>query len=105
MSQSITVDGSGTSYYASPSITVAGSWFPLTQSGSASTISRLSNGNYLLTATLYIDSTVDLPLFVAATGGLDVDVIPSEITTRIILDASKGSILAQAINISAKGVK
>jgi hypothetical protein len=42
---------------------------------------------------------------VAATGGLDVDVIPSEITTRIILDASKGSILAQAINISAKGVK
>ena len=105
MSQSITVDGSGTSYYASPSITVAGSWFPLTQSGLASTISRLSNGNYLLTATLYIDSTVDSALFVAATGGLDVDVIPNEITTRIILDSSKGSILAQAINVSAKGVK
>jgi RNA polymerase sigma factor (sigma-70 family) len=105
MSQSITVDGSGTSYYASPSITVAGSWFPLTQSGSASTISRLSNGNYLLTATLYIDSTVDSALFVAATGGLDVDVIPNEITTRIILDSSKSSILAQAINISARGVK
>ena len=105
MSQSITVDGSGTSYYASPSITVAGSWFPLTQSGLASTITRLSNGNYLLTATLYIDSTVDSALFVAATGGLDVDVIPNEITTRIILDSSKGSILAQAINVSAKGVK
>ena len=105
MSQSITVDGSGTSYYASPSITVAGSWFPLTQSGSASSVSRLSNGNYLLTATLYIDSTVDSALFVAATGGLDVDVIPNEITTRIILDSSKGSILAQAINVSAKGVK
>jgi len=105
MSQSITVDGSGTSYYASPSITVAGSWFPLTQSGSASTVSRLSNGNYLLTATLYIDSTVDSALFVAATGGLDVDVIPNEITTRIILDSGKGSILAQAINVSAKGVK
>jgi RNA polymerase sigma factor (sigma-70 family) len=105
MSQSITVDGSGTSYYASPSITVAGSWFPLTQSGSASTISRLSNGNYLLTATLYIDSTVDSALFVAATGGLDVDVIPNEITTRIILDSGKSSILAQAINVSAKGVK
>ena len=105
MSQSITVDGSGTSYYASPSITVAGSWFPLTQSGSASTITRLSNGNYLLTATLYIDSTVDSALFVAATGGLDVDVIPNEITTRIILNSSKSSILAQAINIGAKGVK
>jgi DNA-binding CsgD family transcriptional regulator len=105
MSQSITVDGSGTSYYASPSITVAGSWFPLTQIGSASSTTRLSNGNYLLTATLYIDSTIDSPLFVAATGGLDVDAIPSQITTRIILNSSKSSILAQAINISAKGVK
>ena len=104
MSQSITVDGSGVSYYATPSITVAGSWFPLTQAGSASSISRLSNGNYLLTATLYIDSTVDSSLFVAATGGLDVDAIPNEITTRIILNSSKSSILAQAINIGAKGV-
>ena len=105
MSQSVTVDGSGTSYVASPSITVAGSWFPLTQTGSASAITRLSNGNYLLTATLYIDSTVESPLFVPATGGLDVDAIPNEITTRIILNSSKSSILAQAINISAKGVK
>ena len=105
MSQSVTVDGSGTSYFASPSITVAGSWFPLTQTGSASTITRLSNGNYLLTATLYIDSTVDSALFVAATGGLDVDAIPNEISTRIILNSSKSTILAQAVNIGAKGVK
>ena len=105
ISQTITVDGAGTSYFASPSVTVAGSWFPLTQTGSASTIIRLSNGNYLLTATVYIDSTVDSALFVAATGGLDVDAIPNEISTRIILDSSKGSILAQAINISSKGVK
>jgi RNA polymerase sigma factor (sigma-70 family) len=105
MSQSVTVDGSGTSYYASPSITVAGSWFPLTQAGSSSAITRLASGNYLLTATLYIDSTVESPLFVQATGGLDVDAIPSEITTRIILDSSKSSILAQAINIGAKGAK
>ena len=99
IAQTITVDGSGTSYFASPSVTVAGSWFPLTQTGSASTITRLSNGNYLLTATIYIDSTVDSALFVAATGGLDVDAIPNEITTRIILNSSKSSILAQAIKI------
>ena len=105
MSQSVTIDGSGTSYYASPSITVAGSWFPLTQTSSASAITRLSNGDYLITATLYIDSTIDSPLFVPATGGLDVDAIPNEITTRIILNSSKSSILAQAINIGAKGVK
>jgi DNA-binding CsgD family transcriptional regulator len=105
ISQTITVDGSGTSYYGSPSVTVAGSWYPLTQSGAASTITRLSNGNYLLTATLYIDSTVDSALFVAATGGLDVDAIPNEVTARIILNSSKSAILAQAINIGAKGVK
>ena len=105
ISQTITVDGSGTSYYGSPSVTVAGSWFPLTQTGSASTISRLSNGNYLLTNTIYIDSTVDSALFVAATGGLDVAAIPNEVTTRIILNSSKSTILAQAINIGANGVK
>ena len=105
MSQSITVDGSGTSYYASPSITVAGSWFPLTQTGSASTISRLASGNYLLTATLYIDSTVDSALLMVASSGLDVDAIPNQITTRIILDSSKGSILAQAVSIGANGVR
>ena len=105
ISQTITVDGSGTSYFASPSVTIAGSWFPLTQSGAASTITRLSNGNYLLVSTVYIDSTVDSALFVASQGGLNVDAIPNEITTRIILDARKSSILAQAINIGAKGVK
>jgi len=105
ISQTITVDGAGTSYIGSPSVTVAGSWFPLTQTGSASTITRLSSGNYLLTATIYIDSTVDSALFVEATGGLDVDAIPNEISTRIILNSSKSSILAQAINIGAKGVK
>jgi hypothetical protein len=67
--------------------------------------SARANGNYLLPATIYIDSTVDSALFVAATGGLDVDAIPNEVTTRIILNSSKSSILAQAINIGAKGVK
>ena len=105
MSQSVTVDGSGTSYYASPSITVAGSWFPLTQTNTSSVITRLANGNYLLTATLYIDTTIDLPMFVPVSGGLDVDSIPNQITTRIILNSSKSSVLAQAINIGAKGIK
>ena len=105
MAQSITVDGSGTSYSANPSVTIAKSWFPLTLSGSSSSISRLSNGSYLLLSTLYIDSTVDTSLFVEATGGLDVESIPNEITTRIILDSSKRTILAQAINVSVNGAK
>jgi RNA polymerase sigma factor (sigma-70 family) len=105
LSQTITVDGSGTSYYVTPSVTVAGSWFPLTQTGSASTISRLSNGNYLLIATIYIDSTIDSALSVGPESGLDVDAIPNTINTRIILNSSKSTILAQAVNIDAKGIK
>jgi len=105
LSQTITVDGSGTSYYVTPSVTVAGSWFPLTQTGLASTISRLSNGDYLLIATIYIDSTIDSALSVGPESGLDVDAIPNTITTRIILNSSKSTILAQAVNIDAKGIK
>jgi hypothetical protein len=105
ISQTITVDGTGTSYFASPSVTIAGAWFPLTQTGSASTVNRIANGNYLLTSTIYIDSTVDSALFVATNGGLDVDAIPNEISIRIILNSNKSSILAQAVNLGAKGVE
>lgn len=104
MSQTITFDGSGTSYYGSPSITIAGSWFPLAQKGSSSSIMRLSNGNYLLSATIEIDSTVDSPILMAASGGKDVDAIPSQIDTRIILNSSKSTILAQAVFIGSTGV-
>jgi hypothetical protein len=64
-------------------------------------------GGYIIDAVdCNLTSILTLPsLFVAATGGLDVDAIPNEISTRIILNSSKSSILAQAVNIGAKGVK
>jgi hypothetical protein len=65
---------------------------------------RLSNGNYLLSATIEIDSTVDSPILMAASGGKDVDAIPSQIDTRIILNSSKSTILAQAVFIGSTGV-
>jgi RNA polymerase sigma factor (sigma-70 family) len=105
LSQSITVDGAGTSYSANPSVTIAGNWYPMTLTQTASNVKRLPNGNYLLTATLYVDSTVESGMFFDSTSGLDVDAIPGEISTRIIMDSSKSQILAQAINVSAKGVK
>ena len=86
-------------------MTIAGNWYPLTLTQTASTMKRLPNGNYLLTATLYVDSTVESGMFFDSTSGLDVDAIPGEISTRIIMDSSKSQILAQAINVSAKGVK
>jgi len=68
--------------------------------------SRNKPGQHFATRCVYKSMAKSVaPLFVPATGGLDVDAIPSEITTRIILNSSKSSILAQAINISAKGVR
>ena len=46
-----------------------------------------------------------LHLLTPATGGLGVGGIPNEITTCIITNSSKSSILAQAINIGSKKVK
>jgi RNA polymerase sigma factor (sigma-70 family) len=105
LSQTITVDGSGTSYAASPSISIAGNWYPLTLTETSSNTQRLANGNYLLVASLKVNSTVESGVFIDTNSGKDVDAIPTQITTRIIMDSSKSQILAQAINISASGVK
>ena len=105
LSQTITVDGAGTSYIASPSISIAGNWYPLTLNQTLFKSQRLVNGNYLLVATLSVNSTVETEVFIDTQAGKDVDMIPNEITTRIIMDSGKSQILAQAINISASGVK
>ena len=105
LSQTITVDGSGTSYAASPSISIAGNWYPLTLTETSFNTQRLANGNYLLVASLSVNSTVESEIFMGTAGGKDVDVIPNEIVTRIIIDSDKTQILAQAINISASGVR
>ena len=105
LSQTITVDGSGTSYAASPSISIAGNWYPLTLTETSFNTQRLANGNYLLVAILSVNSTVESEIFMGTAGGKDVDVIPNEIVTRIIIDSGKTQILAQAINISASGVR
>ena len=105
LSQTITVDGAGTSYIASPSISIAGNWYPLTLNQTLFKSQRLANGNYLLVATLSVNSTVETEVFIDTQAGKDVDMIPNEITTRIIMDSSKSQILAQAINISASGVR
>jgi DNA-binding CsgD family transcriptional regulator len=105
LAQTITVDGAGTSYSATPSITIAGNWYPLTLNETTFNTQRLPNGNYLLVANLWVNSTVESGIFIDTLSGRDVDAIPELITTLIIMDSSKSQILAQAINISASGVK
>jgi len=110
LSQTIKVDGTGTTYEGSPSVGIAGSWTPLTLSSTNTVIDRLSNGNYLVTSTMTVDSVIDSS-FVIATGvrGYDLTAAPKTITTRLVLNPGKTQILAQAIylseSITAKAAK
>jgi RNA polymerase sigma factor (sigma-70 family) len=101
LSQTIKVDGTGTTYEGSPSVGIAGSWTPLNLSSANTVIDRLSNGNYLVTSTMTVESAVDID-FTIATGvrGYDLTAAPKTITTRLVLNPSKTQILAQAIFIS-----
>jgi RNA polymerase sigma factor (sigma-70 family) len=101
LSQTIKVDGTGTTYEAAPSVGIAGSWTPLILSSTNTVIDRLSNGNYLVTSTMTVDSVVDID-FTIATGvrGYDLAAAPKTITTRLVLNPGKTQILAQAIFIS-----
>ena len=106
LSQTIKVDGTGTTYEAAPSVGIAGSWTPLTLSSTNTVIDRLSNGNYLVTSTMTVDSAVDID-FTIATGvrGYDLTGAPKTITTRLVLNPGKTQILAQAIFISEPIIK
>jgi RNA polymerase sigma factor (sigma-70 family) len=101
VSQTIKVDGTGTTYEGSPSVGIAGSWTPLNLSSTNTVIDRLSNGNYLVTSTMTVDSVIDSS-FVIATGvrGYDLTAAPKTITTRLVLNPGKTQILAQAIYLS-----
>ena len=101
LSQTIKVDGTGTTYEGSPSVGIAGSWTPLIISSANTVIDRLSNGNYLVTSTMTVESVIDSD-FIIATGvrGYDLTEAPKTITTRLVLNPGKTQILAQAIFIS-----
>jgi hypothetical protein len=101
ISQTIKVDGTGTTYEGSPSVGIAGNWTPLNLSSSNTVIDRLSNGNYLVTSTMTVESVVDSDFIIPiGVRGYDLMAAPKTITTRLVLNPGKTQILAQAIFIS-----
>lgn len=104
LAQSITVDGTGTSYSAAPAAGINGVWTSLKLSSTTTTIERLANGQYLMTVTMVIDSAIKSDFVLPTTGnGYDLTVAPKAITTRLLLTAGKTQILAQAISVSDIG--
>ena len=105
LNQNIVVGGSGTTYNAAPSVTFNHSWTPLNVSATSTDFKRLADGTYLLTATMIIDSAIDSGILIPAQRGVDVTSVPTQITTRILLNSGKSQILAQAIHVATKGAK
>jgi RNA polymerase sigma factor (sigma-70 family) len=102
--QQITVDGTGTSYSAhTVNIGFAGNWNSVEINSTDSSVERLANGQYLVTATIYI-GYLNPSNFSIATGnrGYDLSDAPKSITTRILLNSGKTQILAQAAQVLEK---
>jgi hypothetical protein len=104
LSQSITNNVRGTSYSADPSVSINGSQTPLEVAATHSYVARLSDGTYLLTATIVVNSAVNSGIISHVAHGVDISSAPTQIVTRIHLSSDKTTILAQAIYLAtAKG--
>ena len=105
LGQKLIVTATGTTYAVNPSVGIGGSWVPLLVSDTTYVIERMSNGNYLVTATILVDSSIDVGITIpTGARGYDLAGAPKSIVTRLVLDATKTRILAQAISVNgAKG--
>jgi RNA polymerase sigma factor (sigma-70 family) len=102
--QMITVDGTGTNYSAnSVNVGFGGNWRSVEVKSTETSVDRLANGNFLITATFNIGylNTTD---FVMPTGkrGYDLVDAPKTITTRVLLNSGKTTVLAQAVQVINK---
>jgi RNA polymerase sigma factor (sigma-70 family) len=107
ISQTITVDGSGTTYDATVAAGINGNWNQLNLASTSVNTDRLLNGQYLMTVTFIIDSASTSDFLLATNNnGYDLSAAPKAITTRLLLTPGKTQILAQAVSVSEarKGV-
>jgi RNA polymerase sigma factor (sigma-70 family) len=104
LNQVITVDGSGTTYTPTASVSMHGGWVALNTSAISTDISRLPDGNYLVSSTIITVSPVDAGILLPVSQGVDVASIPTSISVRLVLNPGKTQILAEAIKVAANGV-
>lgn len=100
--QLITVDGTGTNYSVNGlNIGWVGNWNSVEVKSTDTSIDRLANGKYLITATFSIGYLNESD-FVIPTGsrGYDLADAPKSVTTRILMNAGKTQVLAQAVQVN-----
>jgi len=104
LNQVIKVDGSGTTYTPTASVSMHGGWVLLDTSAISTDISRLPDGSYLVSCTLVTVSPVDTGTLLPVSQGVDVASVPTSISVRLVLNPGKTQILAEAIKVAANGV-
>ena len=105
LNQEFSMSATGTTLSIDPTVSINHSWVPLNVSTANTDITRLPDGNYLVTSVLVIDSAVDTGTIVPVSRGFDVSSAPSTITTRLVMNPGKTKVLAQAIYVQTKGAK
>jgi RNA polymerase sigma factor (sigma-70 family) len=105
--QTITVDGNGTKYEVGyVALGINTQWAVANADATSVDFERTSNGQYLMTVTISLTSTPTSELAnPVGDRGYDVAGAPKTITTRLLLNASKTQILAQAIYLPGSAVK
>jgi len=105
--QTITVDGNGTKYEVGyVALAVNGQWAVANADATNVDFERTSNGQYLVTVTISLTSTPTSELAnPVGDRGYELVGAPKTITTRLLLNASKTQILAQAIYVPGSAVK
>jgi RNA polymerase sigma factor (sigma-70 family) len=102
--QLITIDGTGTNYSINNiNVGFAGNWNAVEINSVDTSIERLANGQHLITATANI-GYLKPSNFAIPTGsrGYDLGDAPASITTRVLLNSGKTTILAQAVQVVNK---
>jgi len=102
--QLITVDGTGTNYSINNiNVGFVGNWNSVEVNSVDTSIERLANGQHLITATATI-GYLKPSNFAIPTGsrGYDLADAPAAITTRVLLNSGKTTILAQAVQVVNK---
>jgi RNA polymerase sigma factor (sigma-70 family) len=99
--QTITVDGNGTKYEVEDvSFGIKGLWQIAEADATSVDFERMSNGQYLMTVTISLLSTPTSEFAIpVGDRGYDLVGTPKTISTRLLLNASKTQILAQAVLI------
>jgi RNA polymerase sigma factor (sigma-70 family) len=105
--QSITVDGNGTKYEVGyVSFGIGGNWAVADASATNVDFERMSNGQYLMIVTISLLSTPTSDFAIpVGDRGFDLVGAPKTITSRLLLNASKTQVLAQAVLIPESGTK